>query len=62
MDIDVSLQPVVIMGKAQPHVAGVPGVDLVICGVLPGYLHQRASLWLAENSGVLAPIEVPVAR
>jgi hypothetical protein len=46
-----SLQSFVLAGKVQPHVAGVLAVVLAICGVLLGYLHQRASLWLSGSSG-----------
>ncbi len=46
-----ALQSLAIQGKAQPHVAGALAVVLVICGVLLGYLHQRASLWLSGTSG-----------
>ncbi len=46
-----ALHPLVIQGKAQPHVAGALAVVLVLCGVLLGYLHQRASLWLAGSPG-----------
>ena len=46
-----SLQPLVLDGKVQPHVAGALAVVLVICGVGLGYLHQRAALWIAGSSG-----------
>lgn len=57
-----SLQPFALEGKAQPHVAGALGVFLVICGVLLGYLHQRASLWLAGSSGEPARSETSMRR
>jgi hypothetical protein len=57
-----SLQPFVLDGKAQPHVAGALGVFLAICGVLLGYLHQRVSLWLAGSSGEPARPGTPVRR
>ena len=46
-----SLQPLIVMGKAQPHVAGALAVFSVLVGVSLGFLHQRASLWLAGSSG-----------
>ncbi|MFQ5565224.1 MAG: DUF1097 domain-containing protein [Paracoccaceae bacterium] len=45
-----SLQPFVLEGRVQPHVAGALAVVLVLSGVLLGYLHQRASLWFAGSS------------
>lgn len=46
-----ALQPLVLQGKAQPHAAGALAVFSALCGVLLGYLHQRASLRLAGGSG-----------
>ncbi|MCH8952905.1 MAG: DUF1097 domain-containing protein [Proteobacteria bacterium] len=57
-----ALQPLVIQGKAQPHVAGALAVVLVLSGVLLGNLHQRASLWLAGSSGEPAQPGTPVSR
>jgi len=57
-----SLQPFDLEGKVQPHVAGALAVVLVICGVLLGYLHQRASLWLAGSSGDPARADPPLSR
>ena len=45
------LQPLVIDGKVQPHVAGMLALVLAGVGVLLGYIHQQASLWLAGGSG-----------
>jgi hypothetical protein len=56
-----SLQAFVLEGKVQPHVAGILGVVLVICGVLLGYIHQRASLLLAGRSGEPAQSETPIS-
>ena len=42
-----SLQPLAIMGPAQPHVAGVLAVLSAVVGVLLGLLHQNVSLYLA---------------
>lgn len=56
------LQPFVLAGKVQPHVAGVLAVVLVICGVLLGYLHQRASLWLVGTPGEPVHSDNPVPR
>jgi len=57
-----ALHPLVMQGKAQPHVAGALAVVLVLCGVLLGALHQRASLWLAGSSGDPARPGTPAAR
>ena len=42
-----SLQPLAIMGPAQPHIAGVLAVLSVVAGVLLGLVHQNVSLYLA---------------
>ena len=55
-----SLQPLVLEGKVQPHASGAMAVFLVICGVLLGYMHQRASLWLAGSTGEPARAGEPV--
>lgn len=48
------LEPLVIAGKAQPHVAGALGVLMALAGVLLGYVHQQASLWIAGSDGMPA--------
>ncbi len=45
-----SLQPVVAKGGAQPHVAGVLAVFSVAIGVLLGFLHQQAALYVVRIS------------
>lgn len=40
------LQPLVLKGAAQPHVAGIVAVFSVISGVLLGFVHQRLSLYV----------------
>jgi hypothetical protein len=42
-----SLQPLALMGPAQPHVAGVLAVLSAVVGVLLGLVHQNVSLSLA---------------
>ena len=42
-----SLQPMALMGPAQPHVAGVLAVLSAGVGVLLGLVHQNVSLYLA---------------
>ncbi len=42
-----SLQPLAIMGPAQPHVAVVLAVLSAVVGVLLGLVHQNVSLYLA---------------
>ena len=42
-----SLQPLALMGPAQPHVAGVLAVLSAVVGVLLGLVHQNISLYLA---------------
>lgn len=57
-----ALQPMVMTGKLQPHLAGALALFSVVCGVLLGYFHQRASLWLAGTSGAPAQAGDPVPR
>ncbi|MHA1528494.1 MAG: DUF1097 domain-containing protein [Alphaproteobacteria bacterium] len=57
-----ALRPLVMQGKAQPHVAGALAIVLVISGVLLGALHQRASLWLSGSSGDRARPGTPASR
>ena len=40
------LQPLVLKGGVQPHVAGAVAVFSVVSGVLLGLIHQRASLYI----------------
>ncbi len=42
------LQPLVLKGGVQPHVAGAVAVFSVISGVLLGLIHQRASLYIVR--------------
>ncbi len=42
------LQPLVIKGPAQPHIAGVLAVVSVLVGVLLGLIHQNISLALSN--------------
>lgn len=42
------LQPLVLKGGVQPHVAGAVAVLSVVCGVLLGLVHQNVSLYLVR--------------
>ena len=42
------LQPLVLKGGVQPHVAGAVAVFSVVSGVLLGLIHQRASLYIVR--------------
>ncbi len=42
------LQPLVLKGGVQPHVAGAVAVFSSVCGVLLGLVHQNASLYLVR--------------
>ncbi len=42
------LQPLVLKGGVQPHVAGAVAVFSGVCGVLLGLVHQNASLYLVR--------------
>ncbi len=42
------LQPLVLKGGVQPHVAGAVAVFSVVCGVLFGLVHQNVSLYLVR--------------
>ncbi len=42
------LQPFVLKGGVQPHVAGIVAVFSGVCGVLFGIVHQNASLYLVR--------------
>ncbi len=42
------LQPLVLKGGAQPHVAGILAVLSVISGVILGFVHQNASLFVVR--------------
>ena len=42
-----SLQPIALMGPAQPHVAGVLAILSAVVGVLLGLVHQNVSLYFA---------------
>ncbi len=42
------LQPLVLKGGVQPHVAGAVAVFSGVCGVLLGIVHQNISLYLVR--------------
>ncbi len=42
------LQPLVLKGGVQPHVAGIVAVLSGVCGVLLGLIHQNLSLYLVR--------------
>ncbi len=42
------LQPLVLKGGVQPHVAGAVAVFSGVCGVLLGLVHQNVSLYLVR--------------
>lgn len=44
------LQPLVIKGGAQPHVAGAIGILSVAIGVLLGWVHQKSALSISKPS------------
>ncbi len=42
------LQPLVLKGGVQPHVAGIVAVFSGVCGVVLGLVHQNVSLYLVR--------------
>lgn len=42
------LQPVVLIGGAQPHIAGILAVISTVVGVVLGYVHQNISLYIVQ--------------
>lgn len=43
------LEPLVVQGAAQPHVAGVLATISAVVGILLGLIHQKVSLTLSSN-------------
>ena len=42
------LRPVVLKGGVQPHISGIIAVFSVVSGVLLGFIHQQASLYIVR--------------